>query len=986
MRTGRLLIMGWIWILAAFVASLAILAVYFCGSAVQTIRMELQVVDRSNGSPLANAAVSAETFKQQFEYTTDRDGHCTIVAPWKETTPLEILVAANGYASARAYWQGLANEDPIPGRFIIELAPTAPIGGQVIDEEGHPIGGVEVDVVFAGKPYPLRTHYHVADRIAITDTDGFWQYNDVPEDANKIATRFNHPDFLGDIDYEPQDVESLKKLTAIHTMRKGAFIEGIIRDTSGKPIAGASVFMGRYRRQNQEEDLIASDSNGHYIFDNLRTGWYTLTVEAPGHSPRCERLLIGDSGLKVDFELGEPHLLCGLIVDSDDNPVLGARVRVDEWQDERTLAWEMETGEDGRFRWENAPADAVQLRISTRDFRDVYGYEAIPGKEEHVITLKRPSVITGTVLDAETGEPIRDFQTIQGIKLPSGTYWMNRFRNRPPNGRNRSPNDRSGPPNGRYGSQNNTYGFFEIIDRSTVMYGQQAESRVLRIDARGYQSEISPVFCLSEEPQKFDFQLKKMEWPEGIVRMSDGLPANEARIVIYNSNESNQISDRFHSGEERMTRTDEEGHFSFAPPADPYAIFVDHDDGCAWVESPFSDYPIEIQLTPWACVEGRLDINGLSHINQTIAIRSLKPFVPGNPYAGIHYTTETEQHGKFRFPHVVPGEYYIGLLPSGAMQPFGGMRPFGRMRFFGRFFPVEDSDTSNRYSHTQLLTLQSGETANIAIGEPGRPIVGQLLAANGDEIQWKYANATIARNQSSSQPSNTPQTTRGIDTDHPMYLCNVYPDGTFRSLEIPAGSYRLTIELGDPQMSGEHSCTEMESFVVAEHEFTVPELADEIDRPPLDIGTVNCTITQALGIGEPIPDIEFQTLDGETIHMQELRGKVVLLEFWASLCERCKSRIPRLQEIFEKYKQQDDLVILGMARDDQKHLLEEFIKENNIPWKQCFLRALANGNVLERLAIQGKPAALLIGKDGRLLSTLADDTQILAEVEKALQL
>lgn len=67
--------------------------------------------------------------------------------------------------------------------------------------------------------------------------------------------------------------------------------------------------------------------------------------------------------------------------------------------------------------------------------------------------------------------------------------------------------------------------------------------------------------------------------------------------------------------------------------------------------------------------------------------------------------------------------------------------------------------------------------------------------------------------------------------------------------------------------------------------------------------------------GKPAPEFTLNTLDGETVTLSRLKGKNVILFFWAPWCVHCKASIPTLNDALERYG--DDLVILGITADDE---------------------------------------------------------------------
>ena len=77
--------------------------------------------------------------------------------------------------------------------------------------------------------------------------------------------------------------------------------------------------------------------------------------------------------------------------------------------------------------------------------------------------------------------------------------------------------------------------------------------------------------------------------------------------------------------------------------------------------------------------------------------------------------------------------------------------------------------------------------------------------------------------------------------------------------------------------------------------------------------------------GEPLPDLELMTLDGEAIGMAELEGKVVVLNFWFRACKPCLMEIPELNELVESFGE-DEVVFLAVTFDDDastREVLEE---------------------------------------------------------------
>ncbi len=113
-------------------------------------------------------------------------------------------------------------------------------------------------------------------------------------------------------------------------------------------------------------------------------------------------------------------------------------------------------------------------------------------------------------------------------------------------------------------------------------------------------------------------------------------------------------------------------------------------------------------------------------------------------------------------------------------------------------------------------------------------------------------------------------------------------------------------------------------------------------------------------VNERAPEFSLADLSGKTIHLSDFRGKVVLVNFWASWCPPCKMEIPGFQKIYETYKDRG-FTVIGIATDD---VSRSFLKEMGMTYPV----ALADGKVIRDYGnISGIPASFLVGRDGRII-------------------
>ncbi|MBC7326715.1 redoxin domain-containing protein [bacterium] len=136
--------------------------------------------------------------------------------------------------------------------------------------------------------------------------------------------------------------------------------------------------------------------------------------------------------------------------------------------------------------------------------------------------------------------------------------------------------------------------------------------------------------------------------------------------------------------------------------------------------------------------------------------------------------------------------------------------------------------------------------------------------------------------------------------------------------------------------------------------------------------------------GKPAPDFTLMSLDGKTYTLSNLKGKVVLLDFWATWCPPCREELPIIEKLHQEYKDKG-LLVLGI-NDEDKATVENFLKENNLTFP---ILVDAQSKVALLYNVESIPRVLLIDKDGNVVKDLLgyskENEQILREaIEKLL--
>jgi thiol-disulfide isomerase/thioredoxin len=137
-------------------------------------------------------------------------------------------------------------------------------------------------------------------------------------------------------------------------------------------------------------------------------------------------------------------------------------------------------------------------------------------------------------------------------------------------------------------------------------------------------------------------------------------------------------------------------------------------------------------------------------------------------------------------------------------------------------------------------------------------------------------------------------------------------------------------------------------------------------------------------IKQPL-ELKFKALDGRTVDLASWRGKVVLIDFWATWCTPCVAELPVLKKAYAKFHEQGFEVIgISLDRMEDKEKLLRLIADRELPWPQHFDGKLWQNEIAQHYAINSLPTTFLLDKEGRLAATGLKGDQLMAEVQRLL--
>lgn len=118
---------------------------------------------------------------------------------------------------------------------------------------------------------------------------------------------------------------------------------------------------------------------------------------------------------------------------------------------------------------------------------------------------------------------------------------------------------------------------------------------------------------------------------------------------------------------------------------------------------------------------------------------------------------------------------------------------------------------------------------------------------------------------------------------------------------------------------------------------------------------------------EKAKDFELKSLDGKTYRLSSLKGKVVLINFWATWCKYCIKENPSLDRLYKKFKD-DEFIVLGISVDRSALTIENFLQKNPVSYPVLLD---SKGEVfVKTYTVIGIPVTFLINKEGYIVKKL----------------
>ncbi|HZL35943.1 MAG TPA: carboxypeptidase regulatory-like domain-containing protein [Tepidisphaeraceae bacterium] len=910
--------------------------------------LHIRIVNAVTGQPVAGVRgsyVLDDKVSKSFKY--DDHGEYRIPLP-PQTHSLYFFYAKDGFVQSIVEFGRVGSDAQIPAEYTVRLQPGLLVGGIVTDEKGKAVDGAQVGLNFLSPRRSIGTGY------AKTDAKGRWTFNGALAGAATIGLYVQHPDFIMNSfrhELPGSRFQELRDKRLITTIRRGATLSGVVRDLQGSPIANAEVTPDRFGMISGTH----TDAQGHFILRGVAPGPARIKAIADGYAPQMINAQAdagaGAGAKPLELVLEKGRLLQGRVVDKQGKPIADALVTIAKWRDEPGVGgfWGR-TDADGRFKWNSAPADAVTLSIGDADYMPATVVAIANGKELAVV-LEPAIIVRGTVVDDETGGAIEKFAVSAIIE----------------NVNPRMETDMQVP---------SAAGNFQL--RLT----ERGELYSVRVQAPGYLPVQSPrVGQGGRGTLVFNVRMKRGRRITGIILGPDGKPASGADVAleeIMAVQADNGVLRRNPGANAVVVKTDAAGRFALPPRQGLIKVLVVHENGWLEFKQDVSLPEQTYSLRPWAIVKGQLLIGDKPLARRMVVIRPIvfadrvTHEVSAKNY--FQYQATTDAQGRFEFDRVVDGksELYVPHGLAAAVPVLNGAR--------GNAFTLE---------------LAPGEHRTLKLGGSGRPVIGRAiipqeltdrgLAPGFGELrrfapeyiqpenpaQWKAARAQFEQSDAYRKYISQPNT----------FAIVIQPDGKFRGDDVPEGDYTLSIMIEMPT-PGEPNMYRITAS--ANVDVRVPSMPGGKSSDPLDVGTVQVKVHHYLNVGETAPPFVADTFDGKKLKLSDLRGKYVLLDFWATWCAPCVAELKDLEKLHRELAGDNRIVILGISIDGQMTAPKKFLEKRKLPWPQVFAGDVAESSARQAFGVQAIPSVWLIGPDGKILAKEIDAAQVEQTVKEAL--
>ncbi len=729
-------------------------------------QLQLFVQD-TEGHPLANARVSsslrgASGSSSGKKYTTDNTGMALVRFPDNGLEMLDVSAEHEDYSGRKMLWD-LQGGDTLPSSYTLKLGGEVKIGGLVVDNGDNPISGATVSLYrfWSGSdesPDKKGEQPAFSNQEQTTDDQGHWQAKGVPPGLlDHIGFNVKHPEFVGTnitVTASAATERQLQDGTFKIVLFRGLDVHGHVVDENENAVSGATVWAGRkYYRDRQQTQ---SDDQGRFSFHNVKDGDTLFSVMAQGHSPDNKTFNVHTNMSEIVFQLKAGSAIRAHVQDESGQPVADARVGLEGNPGEPGYdAYEFSANTDsqGNFSWDSAPNEPMPFYIYHDGFEAKRGVKLAPD-QDNTVTMHSTRRLQGQVLDDTTDQPVTNFTVRTGTASEdnSNVYGVIRDHN-----------------------------FSAVDGRFTLNLDEESDNAVY-VAAGGYADKVQKMPDAQNGTVQMVVRLKPAAGLSGVVLAPDGSPAPGVNVAVSGDpmRSNIQLSNGrllSYDSRSRIATTDADGKFNIPSVPDDGTVVAAGAPGFA--RAPLTEVRSSgiITLQLWGRIEGTLKIRGQPGVGKDLLF-NLSISGIGTDFNG--YKSTTDEQGQFTMENVPPGEGEIVRL-------------------------ISTSPNSWSWSDRTPVTVKSGETTQVTLGDNGATLVGRIqfnnLPTNDVALTYRgHLSGQMPQMPHFNSPAEsqayfkTPEY-QAMMRLHKNYAVEMNPDGSFDVEDVVPGTYSLNISV-----------------------------------------------------------------------------------------------------------------------------------------------------------------------------------------------